>query len=110
MMNRGWVPARSSGAILREARLRAGWTQAELADASGKDRTQIARWEREVSHPSFETMLEVVRACGFDIAVDLVTFVRPHVEALQATYRLTPQERLDRMLRHADPDAEAPRG
>jgi transcriptional regulator with XRE-family HTH domain len=88
----------TSSSIIREARLRAGLSQQELGDAAGRDRTQIARWERDVSHPSFETLLEVVRACGFDIAVDLVAFERPHVETLQATYRLTPQERLDRML------------
>ncbi len=88
----------TSASIIREARLRAGLSQQELGDAVGRDRTQIARWEREVSHPSFETLLEVVRACGFDIAVDLVAFERPHGETLQATYRLTPQERLDGML------------
>ncbi len=88
----------TSASIIREARLRAGLSQQELGDAAGRDRTQIARWERDVSHPSFETLLEVVRACGFDIAVDLVAFDRPHVETLQQTYRLTPQERLDRML------------
>jgi transcriptional regulator with XRE-family HTH domain len=100
----------TSASIIREARLRAGLSQQELGDAAGRDRTQIARWERDVSHPSFETLLEVVRACGFDIAVDLVAFVRPHVEELQATYRLTPQERLDRMLERTERDDEGPRG
>lgn len=100
----------TSGSIIREARLRAGLSQQELGDAARRDRTQIARWEREVSHPSFETLLEVVRACGFDISVDLVAFVRPHVDELRETYRLTPQERLDRMLDRTDPDSEARRG
>jgi transcriptional regulator with XRE-family HTH domain len=100
----------TSGSIIREARLRSGLSQQELGDAAGRDRTQIARWEREVSHPSFETLLEVVRACGFDIAVDLVAFERPHVETLQVTYRLTPQERLDRMLQRSRREEEGPRG
>ena len=103
----------TSASIIREARLRAGLSQQELGDAAGRDRTQIARWERDVSHPRFETLLEVVRACGFDIAVDLVAFERPHVETLQTTYRLTPQERLDRMLersRRSRRDEEGPRG
>jgi transcriptional regulator with XRE-family HTH domain len=99
----------TSGSIIREARLRAGLSQQELGDAARRDRTQIARWEREVSHPSFETLLDVVRACGFDISVDLVAFVRPHVETLRETYRLTPQERLDRMLDRTDSDGETPR-
>jgi len=88
----------TSGSIIREARLRAGLSQQELGEAAGKDRTQIARWERDAVQPSFESLLEIVRACGFDISVDLVPFVRPHVETLQATYQLTPQQRLDRML------------
>jgi transcriptional regulator with XRE-family HTH domain len=103
----------ASASIIREARLRAGLSQQELGDAAGRDRTQIARWERDVSHPSFETLLEVVRACGFDIAVDLVAFERPHVETLQQTYRLTPHERLDRMLersRRSRRDGEGSRG
>ncbi len=95
-MDRGWVSARSSGAILREARLRAGWTQAELADASGKDRTQIARWERDVVAPSFETLLELVHACGFDIPLELVPSERAPVGVLNETVRLTPQQRLVR--------------
>jgi len=103
----------TSASIIREARLRAGLSQQELGDAAGRDRTQIARWERDVSHPRFETLLEAVRACGFDIAVDLVAFERPHVETLQGTYRLTPQERLDRLLersRRSRRDEEGPRG
>ena len=40
--------------LIREARLRAGLSQVELSERSGKDRAQLARWERDVVQPSFE--------------------------------------------------------
>ena len=62
----------TSGTLIREARLRAGLSQVELSERSGKDRAQIARWERDVVQPSFETLRELVRACGFDLETTLV--------------------------------------
>ena len=55
----------TSGTLIREARLRAGMSQVELARRSGKDRAQLARWERDVVQPSFETLTtkaEIVKA------------------------------------------------
>jgi transcriptional regulator with XRE-family HTH domain len=43
-----------SGALLQEARLRAGLTQQQLAERTGRDRAVIARWEQEVVAPSLE--------------------------------------------------------
>jgi transcriptional regulator with XRE-family HTH domain len=43
-----------SGALLLEARLRAGLTQQQLAARTGRDRAVIARWEQEVVAPSLE--------------------------------------------------------
>ena len=88
----------TSGSIIREARLRAGMSQIELGEASGRDRTQIARWERDAVQPSFETLLAIVRACGFDISVDLIAYHPPPATAVKELYQLTPQQRLDRML------------
>ena len=44
------------------------------AERSGKDRAQIARWERDVVQPSFETLRELLRACGFDLETTLVPY------------------------------------
>ncbi|MBM3678187.1 MAG: helix-turn-helix transcriptional regulator [Actinobacteria bacterium] len=52
--------------MIREARLRAGLTQAELAEKSGRDRTVVARWEQGLVAPSVDTLVELVQACGFD--------------------------------------------
>ena len=60
--------------MIREARLRAGLSQGELSERSGKDRAQIARWERDVVQPSFETLRDLVRACGFDLEFALVPY------------------------------------
>jgi transcriptional regulator with XRE-family HTH domain len=88
----------SSGSIIREARLRAGLSQMELSQRSGKDRAQIARWERDGVVPSFESLLEIVRACGFDISLDLVSLDGSALPAMDETRALTPKERLDLML------------
>ncbi len=64
----------TSGTLIREARLRAGLSQVELSQRSGKDRAQLARWERDVVQPSFETLRELVRACGFDLETNFVPY------------------------------------
>ena len=91
----------TSGTLIREARLRAGLSQGELSERSGKDRAQIARWERDVVQPSFETLRELVRACGFELDLELVS-QQTDAEA-EATLRTsldqTPQERLQAMLK-----------
>jgi len=87
--------------LIREARLRAGLSQVELSELSGKDRAQIARWERDVVQPSFETLRELVRACGFDLETSLVPYEADsrHDARLQKALHRTPQERLQAMLR-----------
>jgi len=100
----------SSGAILREARLRAGLSQAQLSERSGKDRAQIARWERDGVMPGFETLVEIVRACGFDLSLELIPQAVEEIPALDETRRLTPKERLDRMLAHRSRPAGSARG
>jgi len=91
----------TSGTLIREARLRARLSQVELSERSGKDRAQIARWESDVVQPSFETLRELVRACGFDLETTLVPYEADsrHDARLQKALQRTPQERLQAMLR-----------
>lgn len=91
----------TSGTLIREARLRAGLSQGELSERSGKDRAQIARWERDVVQPSFETLRDLVRACGFDLELALVPYEpdRQHKARLRKTLERSPQERVQAMLR-----------
>ena len=91
----------TSGTIIREARLRAGLSQGELSERSGKDRAQIARWERDVVQPSFETLRELVRACGFELELTLAPYAvdERETERLRKSLLRSPQERLQAMLR-----------
>ena len=81
--------------------MRAGLSQGELSERSGKDRAQIARWERDVVAPSLETLRELLQACGFDLDMTLVLYQPPdprnEAQLRQALAR-TPQERVRAML------------
>lgn len=60
-----------SNDLLREARKRAGLSQAELARRAGKPTSSIGRWERGEVVPSVEMLRELVRACGLELTFRL---------------------------------------
>jgi hypothetical protein len=93
-----------SASVIREARLRAGLTQAELADRTRRDRSVIARWEQGVVAPSLDTLLELVRACGFDLPLELVPHDDDRVARLQKNVLLSPERRVRRLLTAVDQD------
>lgn len=84
--------------LIREARLRAGLSQQELAAVSGKDRTVIARWEQGIVAPSIDTLVELVRACGFDLPLELVPYDSGPDERIAEIQMLSPERRVDRLL------------
>lgn len=86
--------------LIREARLLAGLSQGELGERVGRDRAQIARWERDAVQPSFETLRELVRACGYDLTLGLTRHEPDEREADRIRKRLlrSPQERVRTML------------
>jgi transcriptional regulator with XRE-family HTH domain len=87
-----------SAALLREARLRAGFSQQELAEVSGKDRTVIARYEQGVVAPSIDTLVELLRSCGFDIPLEMVPYDPGRDEQIREIQMLSPERRLDRLI------------
>jgi transcriptional regulator with XRE-family HTH domain len=87
-----------SAILIREARLRAGLTQQELADRSGRERSVIARWEQGAVAPSLEALLEVIQACGFDLPLELAQRDHSTDERLQKNARLSPERRVQRLL------------
>ena len=87
-----------SADLIREARLRAGLTQYELAERSGRDRSVIARWEQGTVAPSIETLVELVRACGFELPLELVPHDPSQREWLSKTALLSPERRVQRLL------------
>jgi transcriptional regulator with XRE-family HTH domain len=86
--------------IIREARLRAGLTQSQLADRIGRDRAQIARWEIGGQEPSFENLRSAVEACGFELKLELVEREPdPVLDAeLETSVRQAPQQRVQALL------------
>ena len=59
------------GTLVREARLRAGLTQAELARRAGTTQSSIARLESGRTSPAFDTVRRLIRLCGLDLHVEL---------------------------------------
>jgi predicted transcriptional regulator len=55
------------------ARRKAGLTQAELGERAGMAQNAIARIESGKVKTSFETIRDVVRACGFEPEISLAT-------------------------------------
>lgn len=83
---------------MREARLRADLTQEALAERTAKTRPQIARWEAGAIALSLETLLELIRACGFDLPLELVPLEPVEDEDLKLLQQLSPERRLELML------------
>lgn len=93
-----------SASLIREARLRSGLTQTELAERTGRDRSVVARWEQAVVAPSLETLLELIRACGFDLPLELVPYDDDRVARLQKNLLLSPERRVRRLLTAVEQD------
>lgn len=70
--------------LLREARLRAGLTQRDLARRARTAQSVIARIERGQTSPTLETFSRLLSATGFSLDVELVpqlVIADPMVEA-----------------------------
>jgi len=87
-----------SGDLLREARLRAGLTQRELATRARTSQSAIARWESGEVVPSFERLRELIRACGLELTVGLATYDDSYIPHIAENLRATPSDRVDRVV------------
>jgi transcriptional regulator with XRE-family HTH domain len=83
---------------LREARLRAGLSQNDLAERTAKPRPHIGRYEAGAVAPSLGTLLDLINACGFDLSLELVPLQEAGDDGLTELQQLSPERRLDRML------------
>jgi transcriptional regulator with XRE-family HTH domain len=92
--------------LIREARLRAGLTQAELSKLTGRERSVIARWEQGAVSPSFDNMLEVIEACGFELPLLLVPRETSLDDRLEKNRKLSPERRAQRLLTALDRHGE----
>jgi transcriptional regulator with XRE-family HTH domain len=91
-----------SGDLLREARLRAGLTQKQLAIRAGTSQSAIARWESGAVLPSLERLRELIRACGLDLGFRLANYDDSYVEDIEQYLDLAPEERIEYALKRAE--------
>lgn len=87
-----------SGDLIREARLRAGLTQAELGERIGKPQSVIARWERGDVTPSLETLRPVIRGCGLELSFHLSRLDESSMTVIDEHLKMTPAQRLADLL------------
>lgn len=80
--------------LVREARKRAGLTQAELGRRAGVPQSTIARIESGARTPSTDMVERLVRAAGFDIRAGLGEPDPGTTSLFEGTLRRTPAERL----------------
>ena len=88
----------NGGQFVREARLRAGLTQRVLASRAAVSQPLVARVESGQVEPSFERLLELVRACGFDLEIHVVPLDEDAWTLVEQGALLDPDARLDRLL------------
>ena len=87
--------------LLREARKRAGLTQAELAARAGVPQSTVGRIETGARVPSTELLERLIRAAGFEIRAALGE-PDPGTDSLfERTLRRSPRERLSDATRAA---------
>ena len=85
------------GELIREARKRAGLTQQDLGELLATTQPAVARWETGKTAPSFERVVEAIRACGLDLGVRIVTADDQHALLVQDNLRRSPSARVDRV-------------
>ena len=80
--------------LVKEARRRAGFTQAELAQRAGVPKSTVGRIESGARVPSTEMVERLVRASGLDVSVSL-SEPDPGTDSMfERTLRRSPAERL----------------
>lgn len=57
------------GAVLRESRAAAGWTQQELADAAGVHRSYLSDLEQGRTSQQVQRLLRLLRTLGLEVTV-----------------------------------------
>ena len=96
------------GQFVREARRRAGMTQLQLAGRVGLTQPTIARIESGRARASFERIIQLVRATGFDLDIRVVPLDDDGLALAEQNLRRTPDERLDALLAVTELTGTAP--
>jgi transcriptional regulator with XRE-family HTH domain len=91
-----------AGQFVREARRRSGRSQRTLAARAGVSQPLVARIESGSVDPSFGRLLQLVRACGFDLDIRVTPLDEDAWTLVERGATATPDQRLDRMLAGID--------
>jgi len=89
-------------ALIREARHRAGISQAELAARVRTSQPAIARYERARAMPDLATLHRIVEACGFDLRLTLAEPDAQRAATERAAIERTAEQRLRVNARQAE--------
>jgi transcriptional regulator with XRE-family HTH domain len=81
------------GTLVREARRRAGLTQADLARRAGTTQSAIARVEANAVAPSLDSVLNLVKVCGFHLDIHFGAIDEDEWRQARHNLRLTPDRR-----------------
>ena len=88
----------STAELLRQARLKAGLSQRQLAQRAGTAQSVIARIERGQSSPTWDTLERLLAAAGYELAphVQPRVVVGSHMlDDVARILRMTPEQRLE---------------
>jgi len=88
----------STAELLRQARERAGLSQRQLAERAGTAQSVIARIERGLTSPTWDTLERLLEAAGFELAaqVEPRVVVGSHMlDDVPRILQLTPEQRLE---------------
>jgi transcriptional regulator with XRE-family HTH domain len=97
-------------ALLKEARRRAGLTQAELAIRAHTSQPAIAGYERARTMPDLATLFRLVEACGLELRLELTEPDGQRVAAEAAARQRSVEERLTTNESFTELAAELRRG
>jgi transcriptional regulator with XRE-family HTH domain len=89
-------------ALVREARERAGLSQAELAARAGTSQSAVARYERARALPDLPTLHRIVAACGFELRLELANPDSQRTASEETALERTVEERVLANTRHTE--------
>jgi transcriptional regulator with XRE-family HTH domain len=83
-----------SSDLLIAGRRRAGLSQTELAARLGRSQSTIARWETGAQRPPLESVVDVLHACGLELAVGMPRYDDSYNSLIAQQLRLSPAARV----------------
>ena len=89
------APFLPAWSLVREARRRAGLTQAELADRAGTKQSVISMYERGRRLPDLDTLQRLVAACGLELRLSLAEPDQQREANTKAALARTIEERIE---------------